>query len=245
MAEQEAIALLIRLSREFGCRVHIVHLSSADALPALREARTEGVPISVETCPHYLSLAAEEIPDGATEFKCAPPIRERGNRERLWAALRDQVIDMVVSDHSPCPPELKRPVSGGDSGDASGDFLRAWGGICSLQLSLPVVWTQIEQRGCSLDQLVEWMSRGPARLAGLEKRKGAIAVGYDADLVIWNPEAALRVEPSQLHHRHKITPYAGQVLNGVVEATFLRGRPVFDNGHFPSGPAGAILRRSP
>ena len=234
-AENDAIALIIGLSRHFGTRVHVVHLSSADALGILREAREEGLPITAETCPHYLCLAAEEIPDGATEFKCAPPIRERENRERLWAGLGEGVIDLVVSDHSPCPAGLK-------CGD-SGDFLRAWGGISSLQLSLPVMWSQLRQRGYSIHHLVEWMCRGPARLAGLDQRKGTIAAGYDADLVIWNPEGTFRVEPSQLHHRHKLTPYASQILSGVVEATFLRGEKIYHRGDFPSGPTGAILRR--
>ncbi len=249
-AENEAIALLIRLSRELGSRVHIVHLSSADALPLLRRAKEEGLPITVETCPHYLCFAAEEIRDGATEFKCAPPIRECENREQLWAALGEGLIDLVASDHSPCPPELK-------CGD-SGDFLRAWGGISSLQLSLSVMWTQAQRRGYSIRRLAEWMSTGPARLAGLEQRKGAIRAGYDADLVVWNPEGTFRVgssagpdshengqecPASHLHHRHKLTPYAGRLLRGVVEATFLRGKKIYENGHFPSGPSGRMLQR--
>ena len=234
-AENEAVALVIRLSREIGCRAHIVHHSSADALPLLRQARADGAPISVETCPHYLCFAAEDIPDGATQFKCCPPIRERENREQLWAALGDGLIEMVVSDHSPCPPELKR----GDSGD----FLHAWGGISSLQLRLPVMWTEMQKRGYSIRHLVEWTASAPARLVGLEKRKGAIRVGYNADLVIWNPEASFRVEPSKIHHRHKLTPYAGRLLSGVVEATFLRGEKIYDRGDFPAGPVGAMLKR--
>lgn len=234
-AENRAIELLAGLSREFGARIHIVHLSSAEALPALRRAKQEKVAVTVETCPHYLCLASEEIPDGATEFKCAPPIRQRENQEKLWAALAEGTIDFVVSDHSPCPAELKC--------GRSGDFLKAWGGVSSLQLGLPVVWTAARQRGHTLEQLAKWMCRGPARLAGLEHRKGVIAVGCNADLVVWNPEAHLAVEPGRLHHRHRLTPYAGQELCGVVEATFLRGRKIYEQGAFPGGPSGAMLRR--
>jgi len=234
-AENEAIALLVRLARELKVRIHVVHLSSSDALPILRYARQRGVPITVETCPHFLTFAAEEIPDGATQYKCAPPIRERENREKLWAALSEGLIDLVATDHSPCPPEMK--CSG------TGDFLKAWGGISSLQLSLPVMWTQLQKRGYSIDHLVKWMCHAPAQLAGLAERKGKIAAGYDADLVIWKPEESFRVEPSQLHHRHKLTPYAGQVLNGAVETTFVRGRKSYDRGEFFPTPVGAILQR--
>ena len=243
-AENEAIHLLIRLAqaiRKNGSkansrlRLHVVHHSSADALPVLRRAREDGLPITVETCPHYLCFAAEDIPDGATEFKCCPPIRERENCEQLWAALGEGLIEMVVSDHSPCPPELKRRDAG--------DFLRAWGGISSLQLRLPVMWTAAQRRGHTLRDLAEWLCRAPARLVGLQNRKGSIRAGGDADLCVWNPEAAFRVEPASLHHRHKLTPYAGQVLKGVVEATFLRGKKIYDRGQFASQPAGALLKR--
>jgi allantoinase len=218
-SENQAIALMIRLSQAFGARIHIVHLSSADALPMLRQARAQGLPITVETCPHYLTFASEDIPDGATEFKCAPPIRERENNERLWAALDEGVIDMVVTDHSPCPPQMK-----------SGDFASAWGGIASLQLSLGVMWNHRPAQ-----KLVQWMSTAPARLAGLTHRKGAIAPGLDADLVIWNPNAP----PAELHHRHKLTPYHP---HGTVEATFLRGQKIYERGSFASTPLGAILK---
>lgn len=204
-SEHKAIELLIRLCREYGTRVHIVHLSSADAVPMLRAAKREGLPITVETCPHYLTFCAEEIPAGATQFKCAPPIRERENRERLWEALDEGVIDMVVSDHSPCPPEMKPP----------GDFFRAWGGISSLQLGLSIVWTEASRRGFSLNRVVEWMCAAPARLAGL--KKGKIEIGYDADVVVFNPEATFICDPSRLHHRHKLTPYADRKLTGVVQ----------------------------
>jgi len=193
------------------------------------------VKISVETCPHYLAFAAEGIPDGATEFKCAPPIRERENCDKLWSALKDGVIDLVVSDHSPCPPSMKLREQG--------DFLRAWGGIASLQLGLPVMWTQARSRGYALTDVVRWMCSGPARLAGLEKRKGAIAVGCDADLVIFNPDRKFHVNPTALHHRHKLTPYAGRELTGVVEKTFLRGQLIFDNGQFIGSLQGRVLRR--
>lgn len=234
-AEDQAIALLLRLSREFGARLHIVHLSSSSALPALRAARRDRVRVTVETCPHYLNFAAEEIPDRGIEFKCAPPIREGKNRDRLWAALGEGLIDLVATDHSPAPPAMKATDSG--------DFLQAWGGIASLQLSLPALWTPARQRGYGLERLAEWLCRAPARLAGLEDRKGAIAVGYDADLVVWEPEASFRVDPAQLHHRHKLTPYAGRELAGIVRATFLRGELIYDNGKLPALRRGKILRR--
>ncbi len=234
-AENEAVALVIRLSRELRACVHVVHHSSADALPLLRRAKADGVPITVETCPHYLCFAAEEVPDGATQFKCCPPIRERENQQQLWGALGEGLIEMIVSDHSPCPPELKL--------SDSGDFMRAWGGISSLELRLPVMWTAARQRGFSLERLAEWLCRGPARLVGIERRKGAIHVGADADVVVWNPEASFRVDSAKLHQRHKLTPYAGQVLKGRVEATFLRGQKVYDRGEFPAGPIGALLMR--
>jgi allantoinase len=211
-AENDAIELLLRLGNDFGARIHIVHLSSTDAIPQIQKAKGNGQRLSVETCPHYLTFTSEEIPDGATQFKCAPPIRERENRERLWTGLRDGTIDMIATDHSPCPPEMKR--------QESGNFLDAWGGIASLQLSLPAVWTEAKRRDFSLTQLAKWLCEAPARLAGLDHRKGAIAPGRDADLVIWNPEAGFKVDPARLHHRHKLTPYAGRDLMGIVEATF-------------------------
>jgi allantoinase len=234
-AENQAIELLIELSRAYRARLHVVHLSSSDALPLLQKAKAEAVPITAETCPHYLCFAAEEIPDGATDYKCAPPIRERENRERLWRGLAAGVIDLVASDHSPSPPDMKCTESG--------DFLRAWGGISSLELSLPAVWTEASARGFGAAHLADWMCRAPAQLAGLDGRKGTIAPGTDADLVVWNPETTFRVESTQLHHRHKLTPYAGRILRGEVEATFLRGEKIFDRGCFSAGPVGAILRR--
>jgi allantoinase len=234
-AENEAVALLVRLGGEFGARIHIVHVSSADALALLRGAKLAGDAVSAETCPHYLTFVAEEIADGATEFKCAPPIRERENREKLWQGLGDETLDFVATDHSPCPPAMKLPEEG--------DFLRAWGGIASLQLSLPVVWTEARARGYAVTHLAKWLCAGPARLAGLAGRKGSIAVGCDADFVIWDPEAKFRVESARLHHRHKLTPYAGRELCGRVETTFSRGRKIFERGEFSAGPVGHVLQR--
>jgi allantoinase len=232
-AENNAVKLMIKLSREFGTRVHIVHHSSSDALSMLSDAKSAGLGITVETCPHYLAFAAEEIPDGVTEFKCCPPIRERGNREQLWSALGDGTIDMIVSDHSPCPPEMKLRETG--------DFMQAWGGISSLQLRLPIVWTEGKRRGFALQDMARWLCGAPAELVGLSKWKGAIAVGKDADLVIWNPDKQFTVEGKTLHHRHKLTPYEGRTLEGVVEKTFLRGRKIYDGGEFVGEPQGLLL----
>ena len=233
VAENEAVELMIRLSRELGTRVHIVHLSSADAIPMLREAQAAGVQITAETCPHYLHFAAEEVPARATEFKCCPPIRERDNREELWSGLKDGTIGLIVSDHSPCPGEMKLRDSG--------DFMKAWGGIASLQLRLPVVWTEARRRGFSLLDLTRWVCANPARQVALAPQKGSITVGSDADIVIWNPDEQFTVSPSTLHHRHKLTPYTGEVLSGVVEKTFLRGKKVYDTGHFVDAPHGQML----
>lgn len=232
-AENEAVDLMIRLSQEFGTRVHIVHHSSADALPMLRDAKAAGVKITAETCPHYLHFAAEDVPSGATEYKCCPPIRERENQEQLWSALRDGTLDMIVSDHSPCPPAMKLRERG--------DFLQAWGGISSLQFRLPVVWTEARKRGFSISDLVEWLCRAPAKLVGFENKKGSLAVGCDADIVIWNPDQSSRLEQDGIHHRHKLTPYQGEVLRGVVHSTFLLGRKVYDGGELIGDPAGLLL----
>ena len=196
-------------------------------------ARDEGLPFSLETCPHYLTLCAEEIADGHTEYKCAPPIRERANQARLWSALRDGLIELVVSDHSPCTPALKKPETG--------DFLGAWGGIASLQLGLPLVWTEAQRRGFGLGDLARWMSAAPARLARLDRRKGAIAVGRDADLVVFDPDAMEAVTRERIHFRHKVTPYLGRVLHGVVRETILRGETIYDGRAFPTSARGRVL----
>ena len=236
-SEVAAVRLVLQLARETGCRVHIVHLSSADALDALAAARSEGVPVTVETCPHYLTFAAEDIPGGGTEYKCAPPIRERQNRERLWQGLRDGIIDQVVSDHSPCTPGLKHKDAG--------DFIAAWGGIASVQLALPAVWTGARQRGFGVQDLARWMCARPALLAGLSDRKGSLEVGMDADLVVWQPDASFTVEASMIHHRHKLTPYLGRRLFGVVRRTIVRGETVYDDGTFKAQGTGIQLTRGP
>lgn len=232
-AELEAIDLLVRLAGEFGARVHIVHVATARALPLLRAAREEGLAITAETCPHYLTFAAEEIHDGATEFKCAPPIRDRENREALWRAVLDGSLDLVATDHSPCPPAMKCR--------ATGDFMQAWGGIASLQLGLAATWSGLSARGGSLERLVEVMCAAPARLAGLEGRKGTLSPGADADLTIWDPDATFVVDEQQLHHRHKPTPYRGMTLRGTVDSTFVRGRRVYRGGVVLEESGGTLL----
>ena len=223
-AENKAIEMMIQLCRETGCRVHIVHLSSAEALPTLRAAKDEGLPITVETCPHYLTFAAEDIANGATYFKCCPPVRERENREKLWAAVSDGTIDMVVSDHSPCTPSLKLVEAG--------DFMNAWGGISALQFGLPAMWTNLKMRGYELTELTRLMSEQTAKLAGLDGLKGRLAAGFDADIVVWNPDERFTVLPELIHHRHKLTPYAGMELFGKIEETIVKGKRVFSRGSF-------------
>ncbi|MEQ1924405.1 MAG: allantoinase AllB, partial [Pyrinomonadaceae bacterium] len=232
-SENEAIALMIHMCRETNCRVHIVHHSSSDALPMLRGAKAEGLPLTVETCPHYLTFAAEEIADGATHFKCCPPVRERENREKLWEAIADGTIDMVVSDHSPCTPALKL--------QESGDFMDAWGGIAALQFGLPVMWTNLNKRGFGISDLTRLMSAQPAKLAGLSDRKGRLTAGLDADIVVWDPEKDFKVDPSIIQHRHKLTPYSGMELLGAVERAYIGGRVVYESvGRFET-PQGALL----
>ncbi len=216
-AEIEAIALLHRECARTRARTHVVHLSAAGAIATLARAKDERLPLSAETTPHYLKLEAESVPDGATAYKCAPPIREHENRERLWKGLRDGVVDMVVTDHSPCTPELKKLDLG--------DFEAAWGGIASLQFGLPVVWTEARARGVTIAEVARWMSEAPAELAGLS-RKGAIEAGRDADFVVWRPEADFTVKKDCILHKNKVTPYEGQTLYGVVDATYLRGERV-------------------
>ncbi|HKC28593.1 MAG TPA: allantoinase AllB, partial [Jatrophihabitans sp.] len=230
-AEQHAIARVIAAAGETGGRAHVLHLSSAGALGQLQAARASGVDVSVETCPHYLTLAADDVPDGATQFKCCPPIREDSNRDRLWTALRSGDIDMIVSDHSPCTAELKR--------FGTGDFGAAWGGIASLQLGLPVVWTAARERGLTLVDVVRWMATNPADRVGLPS-KGRIEVGADADLCVFEPDGEFVVDPTQLRHKNPVCAYAGQRLAGVVHETWLRGERIEADG-----PArGRLLRRA-
>lgn len=224
-AEVRAIEMMVGLCRESGSRVHIVHVATGEALPLLRAARGEGLAISAETCPHYLAFAAEEIGEGRTEFKCAPPIRGKAERERLWEGLKSGDLDLIGSDHSPCPAELKEL--------ASGSFAAAWGGISSLQLTLALVWSGARGRGFALDDVARWLCVGPSRLAGVDGFKGKIAPGYDADLVVFDPEASWIVRGAELEHRHKVTPYDGVELRGRVMATFVRGRMVYAAGDMP------------
>ncbi len=231
-AEDEAVAMIIELSAKHRCPAHIVHLSSGSAIPQLAQAQAAGVPITAETCLHYLSFVAEEIPDGATNYKCAPPIRERANRALLWQGLNDGVIGMVVSDHSPCTPQLKKRESG--------DFMGAWGGIAGLQLGLSVLWSRAKERGYGLQQLFEWNAKAPAKLAGLGHRKGQLAVGFDADLVIWDEEATFEV--ATLRHRHGGSPYEGQKLQGIVQLTLVGGRVAYSEGDgLASRPVGRFV----
>ncbi|WP_372444873.1 allantoinase AllB [Streptomyces coffeae] len=230
-AENRAIERLVELARELDARVHILHLSSAEALPLIAAARSDGVRVTVETCPHFLTLTAEEVPDGATEFKCCPPIREAANQDALWQGLADGTIDCVVSDHSPCTADLK-----------TGDFGGAWGGISSLQLGLSAVWTEARRRGHTLHDVVRWMSAGPAALVGLDRLKGAVAAGHDADFAVLAPDETFTVDPTALHHRNQVTAYAGRTLHGVVRSTWLRGRKIADHG-IPTEPTGRLLER--
>jgi allantoinase len=229
-AELAAIRLMLALCREYGFRLHIVHLSTSQALPELRTARSEGLPVSVETCPHYLHLSAETITRGATLSKCAPPIRSRENCEELWQGLRDGTIDLIVTDHSPCPPAMKRL--------SEGNFRTAWGGIASLSVALPLMWTEASKRGFTLLDLARWMAAAPARLAGCDSRKGRIAAGYDADFVVFDPDGEFSVTEDRLHYRHPVSPYLGETLLGVVKSTYLRGNLVFAEREFPGKPGG-------
>ncbi len=233
-AEESAVAAVVEASRATGGRVHVLHLSAGGAVDLLAAARSQALPVTVETCPHYLTIAAEDVPDGATDHKCAPPIRERTNQDRLWEALGAGTIDAVVSDHSPCPPEDKRLDTG--------DFLAAWGGIASLQLGLPLVWTAAEGRGHGLGEVVAWMAAGPARVAGL-RRKGALAAGMDADVVVFDPAMASTIDARALAHRHPVTPYHGRVVTGVVRRTYVRGRCVARDGEMVAPGVGRPRRR--
>lgn len=233
--EDEAVALMIRLCEEYNCPTHIVHLSSANSIAPIAAAKAKGLPLTVETAQHYLFFNAENIKDGQTQFKCAPPIREKANNEQLWQALQDGIIDFVATDHSPAPPNLKQLESG--------DFTTAWGGIASLQLALPVLWTAAQKRGAGLADLTRWLSANPAKLIGQQSRKGQIAKGYDADLLVLEPEQNFTVTADMLHHRHKVSPYIGQELRGLVTQTFLRGRQVYECPNFTHLNQGEIITR--
>jgi allantoinase len=234
-AELSAIRLMLSLCREYHFRLHIVHLATSQALDLLRAAKSEGLPASFETCPHYLHFSSDKIPDGQTLFKCAPPIRSRENREKLWQGLREEVIDLVATDHSPCPPEMKRL--------SERSFRTAWGGIAGLSLALPVMWTEADDRGFTLTHVARWMAEGPARLAGCETRKGRIAKGFDADFVVFEPEAEFIAAEEHLHYRHRVSPYLGEKLRGVVKATYLRGDCIFSDGKFPGVAGGREFPR--
>ncbi|MFI0537419.1 allantoinase AllB [Streptomyces sp. WSLK1-3] len=231
-AEDTAIAQLIAQAKRLDARVHVLHLSSSDALPLIARAKADGVRITVETCPHYLTLTAEEVPDGASEFKCCPPIREAANQDLLWQALADGTIDCVVTDHSPSTADLK-----------TDDFATAWGGISGLQLSLAAVWTEARKRGHSLEDVVRWMSARTAQLVGLD-RKGAIEAGRDADFAVLAPDRTFTVDPAALQHRNRVTAYAGKTLYGVVNSTWLRGERIVADGEFTT-PKGRLLTRTP
>ncbi|MEN9571071.1 MAG: allantoinase AllB [Bacteroidota bacterium] len=220
--EDDAIALMIQLCQAYHCRVHIVHLSSAESLEQIILAKSRGLPLTVETAQHYLYFCAEDIKDGQTQFKCAPPIRESANNKQLWLALKEGLIDMVATDHSPATPALKQTESG--------NFMQAWGGIASIQYALPVLWTAARERGCSMQQVAQWLCQKPALLAGLHHKKGSIAAGFDADLVVLDDEKSFVVEDASCLHRHKLSPYNGERLYGVVQQTYLAGQLVYEEG---------------
>ena len=234
-AELSAIQRMLSLCREYRFRLHIVHLATGLALDMLRAAKAEGLPVTVETCPHYLHFSAVKIPDGQTLFKCAPPIRSRENREQLWQGLQEGVIDLVATDHSPCPPDMKRL--------SERSFRTAWGGIAGLSLALPVMWTEARARGFTLANIARWMAEGPARLAGCASCKGRLAKGFDADFVVFEPEAEFIASPEHLFYRHRVSPYLGETLGGKVKATYLRGNCIFADGEIPGEPGGREFRQ--
>jgi allantoinase len=243
-AEVEAIRMMVRLSAEYGAHVHIVHVSSADAVREIASAKGAGVRLTAETCPHYLTFSADEIADAATEFKCAPPLREACHRHELWRGLETGALDLIATDHSPAPAAMKQ----------NRDFASAWGGIASLELSLAAVWSAMSERcvdehrdaerdspDLALARVARWMSEAPARLARLTAHKGRIAVGADADLCVWDPGAERIVDPRHLQQRHKLTPYGGRRLQGVVRTTFVRGSKVWDGDRITGDPIGQLL----
>jgi allantoinase len=232
--EDDAIALMIRLCEEFNCRTHIVHLSSADSIEQIMKAKQKGLPLTVETGQHYLYFNAEDIKDGQTQFKCAPPVRENNNNGKLWQALKEGIIDFVATDHSPAPPDMKEL--------ASGNFMKAWGGISSIQFALPVLWTAARKHDCNLNDIAKWLCENSSILAGKQTCKGKVAKGYDADFVVWDPDQQFMVTETMIHHKHKITPYLGEKLYGVVEQTYLKGEKVFDRNEFNLNKGSILLR---
>lgn len=233
--EDNAVDMAIQLCEDFDTPVHIVHLSSANRLDKIRAAKKKGLKLTVETCPQYLYFCSENIPNGNTLFKCAPPIREKANNDKLWDALKDGTIDFVVTDHSPSTPNLKEIESG--------NLKRAWGGISSIQFSLPVVWTEGQKRGFNISQISDLMSKNVAKFIRLSDKKGLVKEGYDADLTVWDPEQKFSVEVKDIHFKHKITPYKGEELRGVVKQTYIAGKKIFENGIFVSSPIGEIIYR--
>ena len=233
--EDDAIAMMIRLCEEFNCRTHIVHLSSADSIEQIVKAKQKGLPLTVETGQHYLYFNAEDIKDGQTQFKCAPPIREKENNEQLWVALKDGVIDFVATDHSPATPNLKEIESG--------NFMKAWGGIASIQFALPVLWTAAKKRNCTFSNIAKWLCENPARLIGKENSKGKIAKGFDADLIVVDDEKTFTVTENIIHHKHKVTPYLGEILSGVIEQTYIAGEKVYEDEKFIQLNKGKVILR--
>jgi allantoinase len=227
--------MMIRLCAEFNCRTHIVHLSSADSLAQIANAKQKGLPLTVETGQHYLYFTAEEIKDGQTQFKCAPPIREKENNDKLWQALKDGLIDFVATDHSPATPSLKEIESG--------NFMKAWGGIASIQFALPVLWTAVKKRNYTFSDVVKWLCENPAKLAGVENSKGKIAAGFDADLIVVDDSASFVVDEACCHHKHKVSPYMGETLYGVVAQTYLGGEKVYEDGKFVALNKGKVILR--
>ncbi len=227
--EDKAIEMVIDLCEKYNCRTHIVHLSSSNSIEQIIAGKKKGLPLTVETGQHYLYFNAESIPDARTEYKCAPPIREKENNEKLLDALLDGTIDFVGTDHSPAPPDLKEIDSG--------NFAKAWGGIAGLQFALPVLWTVVSKKGATVLDVSKWMSSNVAKFIGLNNVKGKIAIGYDADLTVWNPEEYFTVNEKNIQHRHKVCPYIGENLKGVIKKTIVNGKLVYDEGHFVNLPS--------
>jgi allantoinase len=231
--EDKAIELMIKLCEEFKVRTHVVHLSSANSIEQIKIAKEKGLPISVETCPHYLYFNAEDVPDGKTEYKCAPPIREKTNNDQLWDAIKKGVIEFIVTDHSPAPPEMKELISG--------DFIKAWGGIAGLQFSLPVVWTKAKENNITIEKISNLMSSNIAKFLGLDHLKGKLQKGYDADITIWNPEKKILISKSDILHRHSVTPYVDEELYGELIRTYVNGEIAYEKKGFNNAINGEII----